>query len=148
MPQRPCAPNEFLCVLQERNGKDVETFTIWDACGEAVKAVLALLKAAEPNPASTNALVGFLTGIIARWSVRCVLCVLCYISAPALACTGQGRLCAPAVYIDVQRIIGMYGKQCTAAFGCRHCRDSRPLMQGHGGHWRGDQPDCGRAAPR
>jgi len=64
--RKVCALNERLHVNQERNVEDDGTVTRWDACGETIKAVLALLKAAEPNAASTNALVGFLTAIIAR----------------------------------------------------------------------------------
>ena len=41
----------------------------WDACGAAFTAVLALLKAAEPNPASTAALVRFLTTSISGCGV-------------------------------------------------------------------------------
>ena len=53
---------------QALEGGEDATHARWEACGTAFRAVLALLKAAEPNPASTNALAGFLTTVIARWS--------------------------------------------------------------------------------
>ena len=80
---------------QEQDDHDDEALVAWDSCSETFKAVLALLKVAEPNPASTAALVRFLTSTISR-------CRATFIPKPTLSGIMRTALDPCAVHLHMR----------------------------------------------